>query len=766
MRSFGRRFFFLRGWLVPVSLALCVGVTGCSSGGSSVLRAIAPIAPSPSAAASATPITPASAAALAARADSAAKLVSSAYQTLPHASASADLAALASAMLASKQFATAVVSAGGITAQFPDGTPYLVFGDHLGDPAQKQSGDRRASSLQAAASVAPGTRNIAWFVNTTDTKGAFHPDRQKVEAAAVQGSALGDAGFTTSVNDVKLATVTGFNASKPLDVFDISTHGMQPGDIPGIGTGYAWASDTTVTEASLLAWKDDVDASRLIEGTFPVANAGPQLGSVFAFTPQFLQKYVTFNPGAIVINESCFGRTDLASATAYPYLTNVARYFGWDDEVQGDDADSTDAFIWDRLIGEYSTALSTLVDQRNPPQRAFSLDDITTAMKTENRSGPIGTTSLHYSNSPNGQFVTLASFDSDTLQTSSIPIIEEGLPSISRLEVAETSSGGTLTIYGSFPSVRGTVAILDPGAANPTFFTPTTWLPDHIVVTIPTSGLNSKGAVVALSVDGVQSNAVNLTQWSGTLTSTETADISSLGANNGSGSGTVTVAYTVDFRADVHSTVPAIDTSPVPQNLTFPAPEADSSAQVTSITGSFMSDDGKNSSTFGLAASPALAVAAPPLAYGTFDLGALPNQPASCNNALPGPQKGPTNVFCPGIGYNSVSTGSCLDTNGSSCLSPLWPAEAIFGAPTIANDGVLIFTMDPQTYAITVSDATAQTTADTFEGLKRFVRGDVSGTINAPLSAPQNGEYPAAVRRAVARAFRARQAALATTVTR
>jgi hypothetical protein len=94
-------------------------------------------------------------------------------------------------------------------------------------------------------------------------------------------------------------------------------------------------------------------------------------------------------------------------------------------------------------------------------------------------------------------------------------------------------------------------------------------------------------------------------------------------------------------------------------------------------------------------------------------------------------------------------------------LSPAWPAEAIFGAPTIANDGLLILTMDPQSYGISVSDFTANSTANTFEGLARFVQGDVRGTIDAPLAAPQNGEYPAAVRHAVAQAFRARQANVA-----
>jgi hypothetical protein len=328
--------------------------------------------------------------------------------------------------------------------------------------------------------------------------------------------------------------------------------------------------------------------------------------------------------------------------------------------------------------------------------------------------------------------------------------IEYGLPSIEEMQVAETPSAGTLTILGAFPTAQGTVQITD---ANGVHALPvTTWMTNVVVATLPAGGTGSAGTVEVLSSGGVPSNAVPLTQWSGQLTYTENDSIPNLSGQSGSGSGTIQAIYNLVFRSDVHPTVTAIDTPAQPQNLYFNGPQGISIGHVTAFTGMFTTDDGMNSATFSTnAAAPPLLVGVPPLPSATFDIGAVTGQPASCNNASPGPQSGPTNVFCPGTGFVSANAGLCTDTNGMLCptgsLSGFGSPRVNFSYPGMSEGGLLILTMDPATYAITVSSVPGNFTGGHFGGQGRPSTASMSGTIGAPVS-PPTATTPASRRRA------------------
>jgi hypothetical protein len=647
-------------------------------------------------------------------------------------------------MVASGKFATAVVSPGGISATLPNGLPALVFADHVGDTSLAAAAQRVALPPADDAARRPyetfegAPETIAILVNNTDKSRAFNPAIQTIIANAITAAGFSGPQYGVDNGDVSLDTIAGVSAGGFVDVFDISTHGMAAIDNGG-NSYYAWQSDTPLSGAALAKYAADFAQGNLMYAV-NLGNSPTFVLPTFAFTPKFVANHVEFANGAIFLNGSCFGQYNTIASRVGATLksANVGRYFGWTTPVEGAAADETDAFIWDRLLGEGSTALGQLVTQRSPAQRAFPLDAIDSQLTMETRSGPLETSSLNYGQSPPfsgyvGATLSVSDFGGEQLATR---VVEYGLPSISYVAVTEDPANPTLTIYGNFPPQAGEVAIIDPADTQAPGMTPTTWTTTKITIPIKVTGAGSKGLVVVISEFGIQSNAVPLTQWTGTLTGTENAAWTQMGSGGGNGSGTIGSSFAVDFRSDVHPTVPSIDASPVPQNFTLTQVEGDSTGAVTSISGSFATSDGKHSAVLGMSPNPpALTPGVPPLSN-TFYLGPVAGQPATCNNAMAGPQSGPTNVFCPGLGFKDLGAGTCTDDAGTLCTSPTWNASGTIGATnSAANDGTLVFTMNPATYAITVTSTSPSTLANLFEATPQLT-GGVTGTINAPVGAP------------------------------
>ncbi len=698
------------------------------------------------------------------------------YQSLPHTSVLSDLNALAAKMVSSGTFKTATVVPGGISATLPDGTPTLVFADRVENLGGATASLRRAAPSGVGRHVRglgpANTHEVAFLINTVPQR-AFKPARQQAFADAFS-AALGAApGYAADDIDVSLDNIVALGTGHPLDFLDVATHGIIGGASPNIE--YYWLSTTPDDAASEKTYAADISARRVVSGIALTVSQGQALVlPSLAFTPNFLTAHVTFNPGAIVDNESCFGQSPLIAVNVQGILqaAGVGRYYGWTKEVDGDDADETDAFIFDRLLGEQSpgvTGLDTYVTQFTPPQRPFPLDQIDGVLASEKRSTKIQTAqnesylvsdkgfSINLGAPPIGDKTAakmiITDFGGENLANAPI---EYGLPSIAQMQVAETPSAGTLIILGTFPTAEGTVQITDAKGVHA--LPVTTWATNNVVATLPAGGSGSAGAVEVLSAGGQVSNAVPLTQWSGQLTYTENDSIPDLSGQSGTGSGTIQAVYNLVFRSDVHPTVNAIDTPAQPQSLYFNGPQGISIGHVTAFTGTFTTDDGTKSATFSTDANaPPLTVGVPPLPASTFDIGAITGQPASCNNASPGPQSGPTNVFCPATGFVSQNAGTCTDTDGTLCpsgsLSSFGSPKVNFSYPGKSEGGLLMLTMNPSTYAISVTSVPGNFVGGHFGGQDRPSTASMSGTIDAPMS-PPTATTPASRRRAPRSALR------------
>jgi hypothetical protein len=144
---------------------------------------------------------------------------------------------------------------------------------------------------------------------------------------------------------------------------------------------------------------------------------------------------------------------------------------------------------------------------------------------------------------------------------------------------------------------------------------------------------------------------------------------------------------------------------------------------------------------------------------GTFDVGDYGGQPSPCNNASPGPQGGPGNVFCPVAAFNSLDTGTCSDDDsGFLCGRELLSPGVNFGLPPGVGHvgGRLILTMDPSTYAITVTSNQATFMSSHFDGASydRSATASMTGSFNPPLNAPTSKTPALRGRTAIARPVR------------
>jgi hypothetical protein len=719
--------------------------------------------------------------------------VQASFQNLPHTNLANDLNTLAAQMVSSRAYRSAVVNPGGIAARLPDGTRVLVFADRAEDlggasPSARYRAPAAARPLDAPLS-GPNAHEIALLVNERDTSGAFTPPRQFAFGNAFTQSGFGSStGYGVDAVDMSLENLVALGTGHPLDYFDISTHGMIGSDpsMPlATNTFYAWLSTTLPTPALITQFQSDYNAGNLLSAIYLTLNKQtvPLDTLGFAFTPTFLTEHVHFNPGAIVDNESCWGQSPIIASNVQGVLqaAGVGRYLGWTKEVDGTDADETEGFLFDRLLGEQSpsiTGLDGFANQRTPPQRPFPLDDIETAMGAETRNSPIrpGATAEPYTLSDkhfaiNASAPPVADGTAARLiitdfggENVADPPIEYSLPSISLMFVAETQANGALTIDGSFPAASGHIQITD--SSGTTALAPTSWSTSQVTAMLPNGGNGSSGIVQVFfgtpgsgSVNIIASNPVPLTQWSGKLVYNESDQLPDLGGDQGSGTGTLQVTYDpINVRADVHPTVPQIDFSPEPQNFTFTGPEGNSRATVTALSGTFTTvDEGTPPptmfhATFALAQNASQMVPGLPsgtgVPPGTFDIGAFGGQPAPCNNARAGPQGGPGNVFCPVAAFNSVDTGMCSDDDSGALCGPSVLSPSVnFGLPPGVGHvgGQLILTMDPATYAITVSSNQATFMSSHFNGgipFDRSATASMTGSFSAPLS-PPTGATPA-----------------------
>lgn len=763
-----------RGLLLLAAVAL---FSGCHGGSSGVLFPHGPAGGS-----SPTPSPGSTGTLTAAQVNASMQNVQSMFAGMPHTDLTSDLNTLAAQMVSSGAYEAAVVNPGGITGTLPDGSTALFFADVPQDVGYATSGAARAPAQHSTTSAAarrpstaavhpqsqgrlpgdlsqPATNAVAFLVNTVD--GAFNPPLQQT-AESVFGTAFGNAaGYGTSDLDISLIDIIALGGSQKLDFLVINTHGMVIGVPPNLD--YAMSTTTDVNDADTALYKSDIDTSLFYSVTLTIKKA-PFVLAQYAFTPTFLAKHVSFNPGAIVYSSTCYGANDLiVNAVAATYKTaNAGRYFSWSKAVFNTPADQSEAFLIQRLLGDSPniTGLGTYVLQNFPPQRPFPLDDVEAAMKAETRNSPILVSTDTYDTSdssyaPNSNAPPTGSTRTNLVmkdlggESVANPPIEYGFPAIERMAVtAESAAGGTLNIMGRFPSTPGTVTITD--ASGTTTLPVVNWTTSSITVTLPASGNGSSGQVTVVG-SGLTSNKVPLTQWKGSFAYSESDTLDTMAGHAGGGTGTFQATFNVDFRADVHPFVPTIDATPAPQNLYFPQVEYDSTGTATALGGGFTDGDG-DAVTFSLApAAPVMQPAYPPLPGSSFAMGATPPPAvAACNSGLPGPQTTGSTAFCPGFGFNAAGVGACADdpaNKNTLCFDATFGLIAATGGSKTTG-GVVMLTMDPATYAIAVSAVPASTTTDHFTpGAEHQATAQLTGSFSSPLS-PPNDDTPAARRRA------------------
>jgi len=694
------------------------------------------------------------------------------YATLTHQSAVSDLAQVASYMVASGIATTATAIPGGISSTLPDGLGYIVFADKPADiyaaASTAVAGNGRLAGDGAVAGTSLSEANpheIAYLVNMSGDI-AFTPNVELQFQTAWQSAGFSMPTFGVDVLDVTLENIAALGSGHPLDFLEIDTHGVASTE--EVYYGYYWLSTTEVTSASLATYSADLKSqpkARLVRSA-PLYSV-PQRRDItyYAFSPVFLTARVSFNPGAIVDNQSCFGQAAAGTASLKQALqpAGVGLYLGWTSSTFGADGLQSDAFMLDRLLGEQSpsvTGLGAYVTQRTPAQRPFPLSDILTIMGNEVRS-PVPWTGGAYANdtytqgcseprSANcnkpGSPANLNNLIATTLNNVSLDVtpIEVALPSISSMYVEEAATGGTLVVSGTFPTATGTGQIVDAGGTHA--LTPTSWSPTQVQFSLPSGGTGASGNVTVLSADGIPSNPVPLTEWKGQLTVTVAPVLSNMNGISGTGGGTITATNNLDFRADVHPVVTTIDTAPQPQNFAISGLMGDSTMTLTSATLSF-SGGGKSAQWSladpGAVIPPSYAPPTPSVDTFIFAPNTVNNEPATCNTGVPGPQSsGPTTVFCPYGGVYVAAALLCSDKGAGLCKAPEQDFEGYYGYPAWVaglpneNDGLLVFTLNPASYAVTFSTTPASLVVNYYFSTDVNETVTLAATIQPPLNAP------------------------------
>ena len=706
--------------LAIVLAAIAVGLSACSGNRSLPVSPYAggTGAPRPTTAPSPAPST--SSASVAAVATALAN-VEAYYQTLPGTDPMSDVANVAAHMVSSGAFASATAGPGAISATLGDGTPVVVFTDRVADLLAASTIRRRNGIVVGpppGSTIGPATNHeILFLVNTLDSA-AFTPANQQQFGQAFSNLGFQSTGAEIDVASVTLENIVALGSTHPLDFLDIATHGAVVSLKPGGPQFYVNISNTPVTDASRAQYASDLAAGRLVYAFVLQKTKIVSTFTTFAFTPAFLIEHATFNPGAIVDNESCFGQSPpIATAVESAFqLAGAGQYLGWTKPVAGPSADQTDAFIFDRMLGEQSpsqTGMDQFVAQRSPAQRPFALPFVEAVMQTENRSDGIGVgtetyaqdayaTNYVYPPSADGVYSHFVVSDFGSASIPNLPI-EYGLPSIRFVDVDERPVP-VMGIHGTFPSAQGSVTITN---ASGSYAAPVeSWQPEEVLVEIPNEGAGASGLVTVYSgpnATGVASNSVPLTQWSGRATFTDSEAITDMDGSAGSGSGSLAASFNFHFRSDVQPAVVDVDTTPEPENFAFNDFEGDSTGSIASVSGGFASTAG-GSATFSLGNPGPInpfSTASPPSTFDSLPVPAA-SAPPSCNDATPGPRPGPNDVSCRQFTFLAYGAIVCTDNVANHlCLPPpLGNAAFILGE---YHPEFLTLTLDPSTYAVTAT---------------------------------------------------------------
>jgi len=498
---------------------------------------------------------------------------------------------------------------GAVWATLADGQPAIFYVDRLADYAVAAPAARRVSPTRPMVPLAraralrqdagPTSGQVLFLVNALDTV-AFTPSRQADFAIA-----FANAGYpgVLSASSVTLENIVAAG-SKPTAYFDIATHGGNGFNVYAQRDLYTLSSDTAVTADNYYQYHPEIRAAHL-EYSLALLDPDtdrnlPQSIPVYAFTSAWLTQHMKFAPGAVFVNTSCFGANVYPAGKAFVSDLNAAGvgfYAGWTKSVDDLDADETDAYLIDRLLGEQIPSLNDLpkyVLQDSPPERPFQVNDILLELPKKPRDNPIRNGSdLTYdldtstqpkdldTNSSKQPIADGASAKFTYIGYGTAQVVPLVPPTIAFVNVDEAAAPEpTLTISGEFSQAEGDAYITESNLPAAVALPILSWSPEQITVQLPPSAPQSGNIVVGEL--GVPSNLVPLTKWSGVYSLTRNYALS----GDGSGSFSYSSTLNVDLRGDVHFWYQSVDGEI--QVLDFEAvPMRSSTGTMTAKSGSY-----------------------------------------------------------------------------------------------------------------------------------------------------------------------------------
>ena len=431
---------------------------------------------------------------------------------------------------------------GGVTAQFADGELVFVANNRQLIKAAA-SGQRvaRARALSAAITL-PGSTKKA--VITEGFGGGCDSDTEKLTIDL--DNWLSDAGYSVAAAGSVNADFMRTNI-KQVDVFVHTGHG-EINDAGLVSLTLAFpppAARSATDDADFGAQRlvDVIGATCLNDDGTPLTGQNTRYGAYWGMTPAFVSKYMTFNPGSLVVINTCIGAHPLAVVQGFPAaFANAASYLAWTGNTD-DSGNNQIRYAIDRMLGEVPGGGGRSVTQESPPQRAFDVNAVLQDMTTQG-------------------LIPLASSGRMTNLVNLGPGNSILAPSIRHVQVDELN--GLLDVDGLLdPNQPGTVSV--GGQDCPIV----AWASNHATCTLLKTGAGSEGDVV-VTVHGIKSNAVALSSWTGAFTYSVVGEQSI----------TATATMNVHWRSDLHKWRNAPHTDPV--RYAFPTGAAgDSNASVT-----------------------------------------------------------------------------------------------------------------------------------------------------------------------------------------
>ncbi|HTK82820.1 MAG TPA: hypothetical protein VL633_11050 [Bacteroidota bacterium] len=434
---------------------------------------------------------------------------------LPHADDSLDNIALMNYLRTFPEFEVVDTTPGSVWARFTDGRLFIRtdnFG--IGDTVLENK------------SVEPTPMSEGQPPRTPADNLPFYPDAWIANAMGSYYDGWPGGGATQTVGQLQawhkttgyaLATNAGADVwdlklVRHVGVFYISAHGGSSDDerIP-----FCLWTATPRTPYFDMLFKDDLDSGYLAYFTGSNADDGsgnPIEETHYAITPLFVQRYMKFDPGALVFINACESYKRAAFANAC-ISKGAGVYAGWTNRINIEPAIRSARHFFDRMLG------TNQYFPENPPQRPFDADLVWNDMILK-----------HYDLIPSGRGV--AKF----WLTPVIPNYNLLAPSILQAYPDPVPGSDDFYIDGLFGDNQGLANINVTVGGNPLGIRE--WVNSTKLRLDPPT----HGGDVQVTVRGRTSNITQYTEWHAVFDYTL----------NGRGSLKQHIVMNVDFLADVH----------------------------------------------------------------------------------------------------------------------------------------------------------------------------------------------------------------------